>query len=168
MNLTEVSNLAQELIRKHLGRNTNGDYDRGIWWFEWMTSTRMLGQCRYPRLGQDGVIRLNEDFVLHSNDLNEVKDVILHEIAHALAGHAAGHGRIWKHYAMSIGASPNRTSDSESFKEVVAMNAKYVATCPKCGQKYYRGRLTRKAFSAFCSKHYGYGEETKLKYVINY
>jgi predicted SprT family Zn-dependent metalloprotease len=164
MNLTEIETLAQELIKKHLDNHQNG-----IWWFKWMSSTRALGRCRQPRLGiGEGTIELNEDFVLHSNDLTEIKDVILHEIAHALAGHAAGHGRLWKHYAMSIGARPNRCSDSESFKEVVAQNAKYVATCPKCGQKYYRGRMTRQALRAFCSKHYGMSEETKLKYVINY
>ena len=163
MNLTEISDFAQELIKKHLDNHQNG-----IWWFKWMSSTRALGRCRYPRLGKDGVIELNEDFVLHSNDLAEVKDVILHEIAHALAGFSAGHGRIWKHFAMSIGANPTRCTDSASFKEVVALNAKYIATCPKCGHKYYRGRLTRRAFHAYCSKHHGMSEETKLKYVINY
>jgi predicted SprT family Zn-dependent metalloprotease len=159
MNLTEIKTLAEELIQKHL-QNCK---------FEWMISTRMLGQYRQKRYSGDATIRLNEDFVLNSNDLEEIKDVILHEIAHGLAGIAAGHGRLWKHYAMAIGAAPNRCSSSESFKQVVAQNAKYVATCPQCGQKYYRGRMTRQALrGAYCSKHFGMSEETKLKYVVNY
>ena len=42
------------------------------------------------------------------HDDREVRDTILHEIAHALAGPAAGHGPAWRDVAARIGCSSRR------------------------------------------------------------
>lgn len=43
------------------------------------------------------------------HDEAEVRDTILHEIAHALVGPAHGHDEVWRAKAMSIGCSGERT-----------------------------------------------------------
>ena len=51
----------------------------------------------------------------HFVDLNEAAEVeatILHEIAHALAGPRAGHGRRWQQIANRIGAPTTAVNDS--------------------------------------------------------
>ena len=46
-----------------------------------------------------------------------VTEVILHEIAHALAGPEAGHGPEWKAIAIRLGARPrSRTPESEEMR----------------------------------------------------
>ena len=36
----------------------------------------------------------------------QIRDTVLHEIAHAIAGREAGHGPLWKVTARRIGATP--------------------------------------------------------------
>ncbi len=45
----------------------------------------------------------------------QVRDTVLHEIAHAIAGPEAGHGPLWKATARRIGATPRaRACESEA------------------------------------------------------
>jgi len=76
----------------------------------------------------------------------QVRDTILHEIAHAIAGHKAGHGWQWKAECRRIGANPNRTADLPQdmvlgLKEKIA---NYKAVCTKCDNVYMFYRLTEK------------------------
>lgn len=45
---------------------------------------------------------------------SEIRNTILHEIAHARAGHAAGHGPLWKSHARALGIKPERCSATEA------------------------------------------------------
>lgn len=62
----------------------------------------VLGQANFD----ERLVRLNDVFVKQAN-AREIKDTILHELAHVLAGLKAGHGEKWERVAKTIGASPN-------------------------------------------------------------
>jgi predicted SprT family Zn-dependent metalloprotease len=56
----------------------------------------------------------------------QVRDVILHEIAHVRVGHAHHHDAVWKEEARRLGATPRATlTDGPS------LPAPYVGTCPR-------------------------------------
>lgn len=56
-------------------------------------------------------ITLSRHFVT-LNDSAEIEATVLHEIAHALAGPHAGHGKRWQQIAHRIGAPPQTTNHS--------------------------------------------------------
>jgi predicted SprT family Zn-dependent metalloprotease len=91
--------------------------------------------------------------VLEVNPLEEVIDTILHEIAHALVGADAGHGRIWRKQFLALGGSGRVTQDPRT---VTIPPGKYIATCSTCGTVHQRYRKTpgmaeRTLFCRFCS-----------------
>lgn len=71
--------------------------------------TRSLGRCIFVQK----TIELQTRFV-KENPEHIVLDTIRHEIAHALAGHKAGHGHEWKMWAVKVGAKPEATADAAS------------------------------------------------------
>ena len=94
----------------------------------------------------------------------EVTDCILHEIAHALAGHKAGHGWAWKQVCIRIGAKPERCYDTE---EVTQPQMRYQATCGGCNkvwQKVKRPDNTRKR-SCSCQRGISWDKRHLLVYV---
>jgi len=74
----------------------------------------------------------------HLNSEDEVRDTILHEIAHALAPDD-GHGEAWKSACRRIGARPERT-----FKDgpVRMPSTGLRIGCPQCGWWVNRHRVT--------------------------
>lgn len=74
----------------------------------------------------------------------QVKDTILHELAHALTP-GAKHGPAWKAMARRLGANPSRIADlpSEMVMEVKQEVANYKAVCTGCGNVYYFHRYTK-------------------------
>lgn len=110
------------------------------WRFQFNRRKRAMGLCRY----EAKTIELSIHFVTR-NDAASVEDTILHEIAHALAGHAAGHGPRWRRVCAKIGAEPRRCGQA-------AMPAgKWQATCPSCGFEYSRYRRPPRGASYACS-----------------
>ena len=82
MDLPAARHLAETLLAEH-GLSTADP----PWTFRFNRRKRALGTCHYgPRR-----IELSSHFVV-ANDPDEVRDTVLHEIAHALAGPMAGHG----------------------------------------------------------------------------
>ncbi len=73
------------------------------------------------------------------NDGACVRDTILHEIAHAKAGHSAGHNYQWKLVARGLGCNPSHTC-GEGVKSVAG---KYQATCP-CGLDHNMYRMPQR------------------------
>lgn len=71
--------------------------------------TRALGRCCYSTC----TIELQDRYV-KENEAPQVLDTIRHEVAHALAGHKAGHGYEWKMWAIKVGANPEATVDAGS------------------------------------------------------
>jgi predicted SprT family Zn-dependent metalloprotease len=68
------------------------------------------------------------------NSDEEVRDPILHEIAHAIAGLKNGHNPVWKSICRRIGARPDRLAG----EEVEVIQGRYVIHCPCCGSDLAR------------------------------
>ena len=90
--LSSIATMARGLMDEH---------GLGEWTFAFLEAERRLGDCHF----QDRVIRLGRAHALDASDA-EVRDTVLHEIAHALAGAEARHGPEWKATARRIGATP--------------------------------------------------------------
>lgn len=85
------------------------------WKFKWnKRSTNTLGQAFL----YNKVIELSLKFVIANFDKPRViRDIILHEIAHALAfihKGETGHGKDWVYYCNITGAKPNRLIDGHN------------------------------------------------------
>jgi predicted SprT family Zn-dependent metalloprotease len=72
------------------------------------------------------------------NDVHEVRNTILHEIAHALTTDR-GHGRLWKAKARLLGFRPERCYP----ESVHRPPAQFVGTCPTCGYETTAHRRNR-------------------------
>jgi predicted SprT family Zn-dependent metalloprotease len=103
------------------------------WSFQFDRSKVRFGKCNYGRRE----ISLSQ-FLVALNDEADVKETILHEIAHALAPPRAGHGPAWRAIATSIGCNARRCYG----EEVVQPSPKYKGTCPGCRRVIYRHRRT--------------------------
>lgn len=75
----------------------------GQWCFEFDHATKRAGCCHYMA----HLISLSTEFAKRALD-EEVKDTILHEIAHALVGKAHHHDDVWRAKALAIGCSGRR------------------------------------------------------------
>lgn len=127
-----VRNIAEGLMAEHL--------DLNIWSFGFDSAKKRLGVCKY----EEHLISLSRYFVdLHS--LEEIDQVVRHEIAHALAGSKAGHGPKWKKIATEIGYNHKRISGDE----IGNATAKLIGNCPN-GHTVYRHRKPKTPLS--CSK----------------
>jgi len=100
------------------------------WSFTFNRRKRCLGLCRH----HEKRIELSIFYVAANNE-ESVVDTVLHEIAHALAGPAAGHGPRWKAMCVKIGAKPERLDD-----EATMPTGRWRAVCPTCRTQYSRHR----------------------------
>lgn len=122
MRLDEVQYLARQLFQ---------EYGLKDWQFKFDSAKRRFGQCRFSKR----VISMSRH-LCELNDEAQVKDTLLHEIAHALVGRGKGHGPEWKSMATSIGCSGTRCYSTE----VVTPGPKYIGICPG-GHTHERQRL---------------------------
>jgi len=94
------------------------------WGFSFDRSRRRFGVCNWSAK-TIGLSRLLTEL----NDEAHVRDTILHEIAHALAGRQTGHGRKWREAAVLVGATPRRCYD----RTVALPPLPLLLRCPNCG-----------------------------------
>jgi predicted SprT family Zn-dependent metalloprotease len=83
-------------------------------------------------------------------DDDEIHQVLLHEVAHALAGPAAGHGPRWKKVSKEIGYEGSRLHGGAVADEL----ATWVGECPNGHVHYRYRRPTRPLSCAKCSKRF--------------
>lgn len=149
MELGKVVILAEVLIIKH------PELDH--WKFELDGGKRRFGMCDH----NFRTIRLSRHMA-KLNDEDNVKDTLLHEIAHALVGSKAGHGPIWKAKCIEIGCRPKRCySTSDGVKEV---QGKFVYRCPgaNCHREIRHHRQLRRMYACNrCCKKYNNGKFTE-------
>lgn len=94
MNLDDTRKLCESLMIEHeLGR---------VWRFKWMHAYNTFGRCNRSLK----LIELSKHFVLANNE-SEVRNTILHEIAHAKC-HKRGHNKYWRAWCIKLGARPIR------------------------------------------------------------
>lgn len=124
MDLIACRRLAVSLMEEH-GLTWRG------WTFEFDNASARGGVCRY----RTKTISLSRKLVPMWSE-SEVRDTVLHEIAHALVGPGNGHGPVWRRQARAIGCTGQRTHDSETAP------APYALRCPTHGEVAKRYRRT--------------------------
>lgn len=137
--LNHVEMVAEELIRRdwELSRGVfNVDWEG--YTFKWDKAKRRFGGCTSSSNKSKRVISLSKQLTEKNlNNGEQVLDVILHEIAHALTylvyGSRHGHDMYWKNTCRQIGANPERYYDDE---KVEAVEGKYTLECKCCGKRY--------------------------------
>lgn len=139
--LPRVRVWAEALIRHHL----DPVFGPGSWAFGFDRAKRRAGLCDYTSK------RITVSRYLAAKfDDDEIHQILLHEVAHALAGSAAGHGREWKRIASELGYVGGRTHDGEIAHEL----APWIGTCP-AGHEHARFRRpTRPSSCARCSRSF--------------
>lgn len=135
-------------------RNLMAQHGLGFFWrFEFDNALSRFGCCRF----RDKVITLSRHLV-PLNTRAEVRDKILHEIAHALAGYAAGHGPNWKLICLRIGARPERCHAAAAPPE------RWGILCTDCDQiidrRHRRAARLPRAFHIDCPKSPRVGQLT--------
>lgn len=98
-------------------------------------------------------ITLSRHFV-HLNDPQELRDTVLHEIAHALAGPHSGHGPRWQQIAEHIGAPVQTTNNTASMPA-----PRWGLQCESCSQivaRRHRRRINLHLVRCgHCGVHHG-------------
>lgn len=145
MKLPDAKRLAEQLMREH-GLIDN-PIDGSSWRFDFDKAVRRFGATHYGLR----LITLSAKLV-ELNDEPRVRNTILHEIAHALCGHKAGHGKSWVTMAKAIGCDGNRLYSSAV---VIQPRRSYVGTCPNCGKVVHAYRRNKIACGTCCKKHNG-------------
>ncbi len=129
MNLYLARHLALDLMRQH------GLHD---WRFAFDHARRRFGSCRSgPKL-----ITLSKPLTF-LNDEAQVRDTLLHEIAHALTP-GDGHGRRWKAMCRKLGATPQRCYSDREVLSPPRRPAPYRMSCLRCGWQIDRHRRPRR------------------------
>ncbi len=92
------------------------------WRFKFDHSTRRAGCCNY----RDKMISISFDLARNASD-EDIRDTILHEIAHAIIGNKHNHDAVWKEKAREIGCS------GKSTHRLIFSPPRYHVTCEnKC------------------------------------
>ena len=84
-----------------MARRLMDDHGLTGWTLAFVEAKRRLGDCH----SRHRVIRISRTHALGGSK-EQIRDTVLHEIAHAIAGREAGHGPLWKVTARRIGATP--------------------------------------------------------------
>ncbi|GAB3618085.1 hypothetical protein GCM10027416_26420 [Okibacterium endophyticum] len=135
--LVRVRVWADALISLHL--------DAAVWTFGFDNAKRRAGLCNFS----DKRITVSRYLAARYAD-DEIHQVLLHEVAHAMAGPRAGHGPKWRAVATGLGYVGSRLHDGESADEL----APWVGTCPSGHTIYRHRRPTRPSSCAVCSRRF--------------
>ncbi|MFM1796128.1 MAG: hypothetical protein RLZZ340_805, partial [Actinomycetota bacterium] len=135
----------QDLIKALAERKIAEHLDLENWKFEFDSAKRRAGLCNYT----EQKIQLSKYHVdIHSVDEN--MQVVLHEVAHAMAGSEAGHSKVWLATAKRIGYRAEKFTG----KEIAQETAPWMGVCPM-GHKHYRYRRPKQMVScALCTKNF--------------
>ncbi len=110
------------------------------WSFEFDHARRRFGRCDYTHRR----ITLSKPLTF-LNPIEEVRDTVLHEIAHALAP-GAKHGPRWRAVCQKIGARPIRCYTDASVVSPPRKPAAYLLGCPRCNWWVERRRASRRKY----------------------
>jgi len=134
--LNRVRVWAEALITMHLDDSWSFDFDH---------AKRRAGLCDYRRKR----ITVSRYLAARFDD-DEIHQTLLHEVAHAVAGHTAAHGPAWKKVARELGYVGGTTHNGETATEL----APWIGQCP-AGHVAYRHRKPGRATScAKCSRRF--------------
>jgi predicted SprT family Zn-dependent metalloprotease len=123
MKCADALDMACDLMVEHVGHG----------FFKWSNTKRIFGEAGFS--GKSPYIKLSRGYVKVNTEA-EVKNCILHEIAHILTW-GDGHGKKWKAKCVELGARPLAEYDHNTFIPEV----KYKLKCNDCNtqlQGWYR------------------------------
>ncbi|UCR88546.1 SprT-like domain-containing protein [Mycetocola spongiae] len=135
--LNRVRVWAQALIELHLPGQG--------WTFRFDNAKRRAGLCNYTQ----HEISVSRYLAARYED-DEIHQILLHEVAHALAGSAAGHGPAWRAVAADLGYEGSRLHSGATADEL----APWVGTCPVGHEIFRHRRPTRRSSCAVCSRKF--------------
>jgi predicted SprT family Zn-dependent metalloprotease len=135
--LARVRVWADALISLHL--------DPAVWSFGFDNAKKRAGLCNFT----DHRITVSRYLAARYDD-DEVHQILLHEVAHALAGATAGHGPAWKRIADGLGYAGARLHSGPTADEL----APWVGTCPSGHVVYRHRRPSRRSSCAVCSRRF--------------
>jgi len=139
MQLIEARSLATDLMALH---GLTG------WRLVFDNAKMRAGVCR-PGRREIGLSRVLT--ALHTDA--EVRDTVLHEIAHALVGPAHGHDAVWRSRAQAIGSTGGRCVPETAARAA----APWAGRCP-AGHEFQRHRRPTRVMScSLCSPRFGPG-----------
>lgn len=134
--LNRVRTWASALIDLHLDPS---------WTFGFDNAKTRAGLCNYT----EKRITVSKYLAARYED-DEIHQVLLHEVAHAMAGTRAGHGPRWKAIAQELGYEGKRLHDGAIASEL----APWVGHCP-AGHVHYRYRRPARPLACGkCSRRY--------------
>lgn len=110
------------------------------WAFRFNRCKQTMGLCVFGCKS----IELSIYFVERDNPAEEIRDTILHEIAHALVGPGHGHDKVWKRKCIEVGARPQRCGDADM------PEGRWRARCGGCGKHFHRHRRPKPGRCWFC------------------
>jgi predicted SprT family Zn-dependent metalloprotease len=111
-------------------------------------ATKRAGVC-YPQRKLLSFSKL----IMGAYDEAEVRNTVLHEIAHALVGARHGHDVVWRLKFISLGGNGKaRTEASETVAKAIEGQSKYRATCAGCGETYSAQRRKKSFGRSMCSE----------------
>lgn len=135
--LARVRAWANALIALHL--------DATEWSFGFDNAKTRAGLCNYTNKH----ISVSKYLAARYED-DEIHQVLLHEIAHAIAGVRSGHGARWKAVAAGLGYEGKRLHSGAIADEL----APWVGRCP-AGHQHYRYRQPTRALACGrCSRRF--------------
>ena len=112
------------------------------WTFAFDRAKARYGCCHHS----DNVITLSRYLVLDKETpMRVIKNVLLHEIAHALVGYNEGHNDVWRECAIRIGCDGERTCS-----HAVDMPGQKLVRCTCGANKLYRFRISKKIRTSVC------------------
>ena len=175
--ISDVIALVDELMAKEFTISTYYGTQKisakGIGYrFGFNNRKRAFGVCYYTQK------KISLSLPLCSENLDKVdtniRNTILHEIAHAFSVHVygislgRGHGKYWKDIAIQIGCNGQRCFDGET---VNRPKSKYTLVCDTCGRKTPKHRKSSLLYAcgSCCKVHNNgkYSEKYKLRFVEN-
>lgn len=120
-------------------RKVLDSFGLGDWYFSFDAARRRLGCCNYRELR----ITLSRYFVVR-NGPTEIRETMLHEVAHALVGGGHGHGPVWKAMARRLGCRATRCGRADM------PAGRWRAACPGCSRMYHRHRRPKQSTGWHC------------------
>ncbi|MDQ1544432.1 MAG: hypothetical protein QOK08_2070 [Actinomycetota bacterium] len=135
--LDRVRTWAEALIALHL--------DPAVWSFGFDNAKTRAGLCSFDRHR----ITVSRYLAGRYED-DEIHQILLHEVAHALAGPRVGHGPKWRSVAKELGYDGKRTHDGAIADEF----APWIGTCP-AGHIHYRYKQPKRTLACGrCSRRF--------------
>lgn len=150
MELNKAKQLADNLMKLHSVEHYTFKFDVAV---------RRFGYCSW----REKTISLSRPLTELNNE-EQVKNTLLHEIAHALAPRHH-HDKVWQGVAVSIGCNGKRCYDNT----VQAPPKPFKGVCPNCGKELARHRRKHIACGVCCDAHNGgkYTAKYRIKWSRN-